>query len=281
VAAAGNDALDDNGNTNNPVYYPAAYPSVVAVAACDLWGMRSYYSEFGNYVEVAAPGGSDAGSQSVTEVLSRTLLSTTLPGQDTWVNSASSSPAYIDYQPGTQQLYGYDQGTSMATPVVAGIAALLFAQNPVRTPEEVENILATTADKTGSDPYTNGWNQYEGWGRVNAYRALTLSSTYVPRSGGHASYNYPNPFKSGSGEKTYVVVPLGAGQTAKSVNLKIYDSIGHLVRNLEPAPGQVYPGSLISWDGRNDRNEAVANGVYPYRLVIDGAVYANKIVVKN
>jgi subtilisin family serine protease len=169
----------------------------------------------------------------------------------------------------------------MATPAVAGIAALLFAQNPARQPEEIENILATTADKTGSDAYANGWNPYQGWGRVNAYRALTLSSTYVPRSGGRASYNYPNPFRPAFGETTYVVVPLAAGQTAKSVNLKIYDSIGHLVRNQDVSAGQVYPGALISWNGRNDRGDAVANGVYPYRLEIDGTVYANKIAVKN
>ena len=46
----------------------------------------------------------------------------------------------------------------MASPVVAGVAAMLIAQNPARTPEDVENILATTADKTGSDAYANGWN---------------------------------------------------------------------------------------------------------------------------
>jgi subtilisin family serine protease len=281
VAAAGNDALDDNGKVYNPAYYPAAYPSVIAVASCDKQGVRAYYSEYGSYVEVAAPGGSDGGSQSLAVVLSQTILSTALPGKDTWVNSTSTSPAYIDYQPGTAQLYGYDQGTSMASPVVAGVAAMLIAQNPARTPEDVENILATTADKTGSDAYANGWNAYEGWGRVNAYRALSLSSTFVPLSSGHASYNYPNPFQPGTGQKTYVVVPLAAGQTAKSVNLKIYDSIGHLVRNQDLTSGDIYPGALVSWDGRNDRGEAVANGVYPYRLNMDGTVYTNKIAVKN
>ncbi len=254
VAAAGNEAVDKAGNPDNPVMYPAAYNTVIAVAACDSVGVRAYYSEYGDYVDVAAPGG---------------------------VPSASNSTSMLSTYPnGGAGAYAYLAGTSMAAPVVSGVAAMLLAQNPNRTPEEVENLMITTAEKTGRDVYGSGWNKYLGWGRVNCYKALTQASTFAPKTNGHASYNYPNPFQSEK-EKTFIVVPMQAGQTSVGATLKIYDIIGHLVHSQEVAPAQVYPGSLLTWDGRNDRGEAVANGVYPYRLEINGTVYTNKIAVKN
>jgi len=53
------------------------------------------------------------------------------------------------------------------------------------------------------------------------------------------------------------------------------------VRTLEVPAGQVTPGGVLVWDGRNDKGHQVANGTYPYRLELNGSMYLNKIVVKN
>ena len=109
VAAAG------NGDTNNP-RYPAAYPNVIAVAATNEEDRRASFSNFGSWVDVAAPG---------VGVLS------TVPG-------------------------GYDQfnGTSMAAPHVSALAGLLAAQG--RGPRAIrDRILRTALDlgPKGRDPY--------------------------------------------------------------------------------------------------------------------------------
>jgi serine protease len=113
VVAAGN-ANTDVGNAS-----PANCSGVVAVAATGKTGARASYSNFGTLIDVAAPGGD--GSSSVISTL----------------NSGSSTP-------GSDSYAGY-QGTSMATPHVAGVAALMFAIKSTLTPDQVESMLKSTA----------------------------------------------------------------------------------------------------------------------------------------
>lgn len=113
VVAAGNSTVNASNAT------PANCNGVVAVAATNRSGGRASYSNFGNVVDVAAPGGGAGGS-----VLSTLNTGTSSPGSDTYV--------------------GY-QGTSMATPHVAGVAALLYSVDSGITPDEVESILKNTA----------------------------------------------------------------------------------------------------------------------------------------
>eukprot|EP01114_Cavostelium_apophysatum_P016155 TRINITY_DN4542_c0_g3_i1.p1 TRINITY_DN4542_c0_g3~~TRINITY_DN4542_c0_g3_i1.p1 ORF type:complete len:595 (-),score=147.13 TRINITY_DN4542_c0_g3_i1:374-2158(-) len=113
VVAAGN----DNMNVSNAS--PANCSGVIAVAATGKTGGRASYSNYGTLVDVAAPGGD--GSYSVISTL----------------NSGTSTP-------GTDNYAGY-QGTSMATPHVAGVAALMFAAKSTLTPDQVESMLKSTA----------------------------------------------------------------------------------------------------------------------------------------
>ena len=71
----------------------------------------------------------------------------------------------------------YKDGTSMATPHVAGLAALILERNPRLTGQQVRDIIEKTSKKVGSTSYNinkpNGtWNSYYGYGLVDAHQAL-------------------------------------------------------------------------------------------------------------
>jgi len=113
VVAAGNSAV----NVSNAS--PANCSGVVAVAATGRTGGRASYSNFGTLIDVAAPGGDGASG----------VLST--------LNTGTGAPA--------SDSYAAYQGTSMATPHVAGVAALMLAVNTNLTPDEIESKLKSTA----------------------------------------------------------------------------------------------------------------------------------------
>jgi serine protease len=113
VVAAG------NSNVNASNANPANCAGVITVAAVGRSGGKASYSNYGANVDVAAPGG-DSGAG---------ILST-------W-NAGTTTPAGDNY--------GYMMGTSMATPHVAGVAALMLAKNPNLTPDEVEAKLKASA----------------------------------------------------------------------------------------------------------------------------------------
>jgi thermitase len=128
VAAAGNESTSQ-------VSYPAGFPGVIAVASTDQADNHSYFSNYGPYISVAAPG--------------QSILSTFISGQ-----------------------YRYLSGTSMATPHVTGLAALLLSKNPYLSPAEIKAVIEQTADDLG----TPGRDDFYGNGRINITKALeTLS----------------------------------------------------------------------------------------------------------
>ncbi|WP_416729755.1 Ig-like domain-containing protein [Fictibacillus sp. JL2B1089] len=124
VAAAGNDGT-------STMHYPAAYDNVIAVGSTTESDSRSYFSNYGYWVDIMAPG---------------SYIYSTLPYSS----------------------YGSMSGTSMASPVVAGVAALILANEPNLSNYEVEQRLYDTADYLGS-------SYYYGNGRVNARRALGIA----------------------------------------------------------------------------------------------------------
>ncbi|MFO1493395.1 MAG: S8 family serine peptidase [Lysobacterales bacterium] len=116
VVAAGNSNVDASGAT------PANCSNVLTVAATNRSGGRAYYSNYGTLVDVAAPGG-DVRSASTNGILSTLNAGTTTPGA---------------------QSYAWYQGTSMATPHVAGLAALILSKGS-RTPADVESLIKSNA----------------------------------------------------------------------------------------------------------------------------------------
>ncbi|MDJ0939151.1 MAG: S8 family peptidase [Woeseiaceae bacterium] len=117
VVAAG------NSNANAANYTPASCSGVISVAATNRNGGKSYYSNYGSVVDFAAPGGD------VTTGSQNGVLST--------LNSGSSSPGADNY--------AFYQGTSMAAPHIAGLAALMRSVDPSLTPDQVESTIASTA----------------------------------------------------------------------------------------------------------------------------------------
>ena len=108
IAAAGNEG-------RNAASYPARYPDVISVSATDAAGEKASYSNFGAGVDIAAPGGS--GTSETGRIIQNT------------VNPATGETVFVGFQ-----------GTSMAAPHVAGVAALIRATG-VDNPEEISNIL--------------------------------------------------------------------------------------------------------------------------------------------
>ena len=113
-----------NSNANADTYPPGNCPGAFTVAANNRSGGRAYYSNFGSVVDVAAPGGAQFFGNDSNGVLS--------------TSNAGADGAAADN-------YLYYQGTSMATPHVVGVAALLFAAKSDITVEEVEDVLRTSA----------------------------------------------------------------------------------------------------------------------------------------
>jgi thermitase len=158
------------GNANNNVpNYPADYSGVIAVGATNSDDTRTHPffwdpnsgSNYGSWITVVAPGNYIYG---------------------------------LNYQSNTD--FGwYWGGTSQATPHVTGLASLLYAQNPSRTQQTVKNIIVNTAQDQVGDPLedTPGWDQYYGYGRINAYSALTYVPNGINRPVNAGISVFPNP----------------------------------------------------------------------------------------
>jgi subtilisin family serine protease len=153
--AAGNEGVDY-------VNFYAAHPGVICVAACDSKDRYASYSNQGAEVSVCAPSNGDW-----------PLLAARAwwdPG-----TSVRGDGAWKFWADGVNRVgpYKHFGGTSGATPIVAGICALMLSANPNLTAKEVKDILQKTADKIG-DPseYVNGHSRKYGYGRVNADKAV-------------------------------------------------------------------------------------------------------------
>jgi subtilisin family serine protease len=144
VASSGNDG-------SGRVSYPAAFANSIAVGSTNWKDQLAPYSNKGSALDVVAPGGDMSSYHDPGGIYS------TMPTYDVYLTTNYS------YSKNYDQL----QGTSMATPQVSGLAALLFAMGG-KTNAEIRDIIESTADDLGK----NGWDRNYGWGRVNIYAAV-------------------------------------------------------------------------------------------------------------
>lgn len=137
IAAAGNEGWSTK-------LYPAAYDEVIAVTATDSSDNPAGFSNFGDWVEVAAPG---------VDILS------TFPTYNfTLHNSPYNKNLYYDYL----------SGTSMACPHVAGLAALVKSRFPNAAQDWIRTQIRYTVDDLGPA----GFDEHYGYGRINARKAV-------------------------------------------------------------------------------------------------------------
>ncbi len=155
VAAMGNDRTE-----GNPTAYPAAYSNVMAVAATGPYDTYAYYSQYGSHCDIAAPGGAMGLYHDPDGIYS------TMPTYDVYMTTS-----YSYYKN-----YDYLQGTSQATPYVAGLAALVWSVSSSLTPDEVQTIIEDSANDLG-DP---GKDEDYGHGRINAFAALQATRPAAP-----------------------------------------------------------------------------------------------------
>ncbi|MFX1499085.1 MAG: S8 family serine peptidase [Promethearchaeota archaeon] len=134
-----------SGNDNGAISYPAKYDSVIAVGAINSGLTRASFSNYGPELDLVAPG----------------------------VNIYSTCAGQLDTGNDGYQLLS---GTSMACPMVAGVCALILCTNPFMQSREVRWCLYNSTTDLGS----SGWDQYYGWGLVNAEAAVNYALTHFP-----------------------------------------------------------------------------------------------------
>jgi len=156
VFAAGNE-------NNSSVSWPASQSNVIAVGALNICDHRKDPNTSDSCNGGEGNWGSNFGS--ALDVMAAGMWLTTTDIVGDFGYSDSSTPVYgADYD-------GYFNGTSGATPIVSGVAGLLLSINPFMTPAHVQEVLQTTADDLG----VAGRDNDTGYGRVNAFKALTLA----------------------------------------------------------------------------------------------------------
>ena len=144
VIAAGNEDANASTHLSIPAAFSSVIDGVISVAAVANTGDLTDYSNYGSSVTIAAPGGS----------------------HDLGAGILSTVP---------RDMYEGMPGTSMASPIVAGAAALIKAENPNFTPADIESIITDSADK-----YREMSSLVEDGNFLNLKDALALAQTYQP-----------------------------------------------------------------------------------------------------
>ncbi|MGN1033731.1 MAG: S8 family serine peptidase, partial [Intestinibacter sp.] len=177
AAAKGVVTVCAGGNDNSTMkFYPADFDACISVINIDKDDQRAYDSNYGTKKDISAYG--------------REIYST------------------IPYSNGKR--YMYDSGTSMASPIVAGVVALMKSKNPYASVEDIKSALYSTADDIGKA----GKDSFTGYGKVNALEAVKA-----------VKKNMASPTIDTIDSSDTVVT----GTASKSATIKVYNSKGTLI----------------------------------------------------
>lgn len=241
--AVGNDSL-------NYVNFYAQHPDVIAVAACTSQGVHAPYSNMGMEVTVCAPSNGDW-----------PIIAARAWWDQGDTREQGERKYWIDgYNRGNQ--YKHFGGTSSATPLVAGVCALMLSANPDLTAREVKQILVQTADKIGNPAeYVNGHSRKYGYGMVNAERAVaealrrrgTSTPTPTPQPNPQPQPS-PQPVNTGTtGSKVFEVNANQMPRSGWGVQIGVYsnyDNVLSLVAKIKQQFGQAVYVAVSNQGGR-------------------------------
>jgi subtilisin family serine protease len=225
-----------NSNIDNTPQYPAVYSEVIAVAATDQQDVRAWFSNYGSKVDVSAPG----------------------------VNIYSTIP---------NNSFGFKDGTSMASPHVAGLAALIWSHNPDLNNAEVRKIIENSC--VNIDAKNPGYEGLMGKGRINAYRALSI--TPQPTISYSLVRKFEFPQKSSGSSSALAIGRKRIGWWTRTVLMfltqkpgseRIYflhPTMGRTLSSVDPIKNETI-GSM-EWDGTNILVANVTSGSGSINLV--------------
>lgn len=194
VAAAGNSGGEDS-------FYPASLPQVFTVGASNSEDEVTYFSTYGEHIDVVAPG--------------EDILSLRADSTDMYATGGASGiepDVHI-----VDEKYYLADGTSMASPCAAGVAAYILAASPGISSQRVRQIMEQSADDLlypygGDSLYSPGEDIYSGYGRVNLNSALELLSGRLAK----VDYPYENAIVSGD----VAILGTASGDSFKSYTLE-------------------------------------------------------------
>ena len=170
----------------------AVHPDVITVSASTSLNKKAAYSNWGTNISVCAPSNNAQPGMWFAQtgfIYSQPSIATSLPGRGMFTTDQLGAAGYSkgDFTP-------YFGGTSSATPVVAGVAALVLSVNPDLTVGQVKRILEETADKIvdlDTDAQLglrygsydeNGHSKWFGYGKVNALSAVKAAQKLTENS---------------------------------------------------------------------------------------------------
>jgi subtilisin family serine protease len=224
-------AGNGNANIDTTPQYPAVYPEVIAVAATDQRDRRASFSNFGTKVDIAAPG----------------------------VNIFSTVP---------DNTHGFMDGTSMASPHVAGVAALVRSKNPDLSNAQVRTVLTSSTDNI--DAHNPGFTGLLGSGRLNALKAVLNTPPRILPVTPLGHYPFPQPNAGSSTGLAFVprfpipllgLRPVLLFLTQQAGSERIYflnPANGAVLGSVDPVANDTI-GSL-AWDGTAIRCANVTTG---------------------
>ena len=265
VAAAGNKEV-----TPPRVLYPAAYNfgndgQVIAVSG----------TEINNGSEIFIPGFNYSPGTDPTGDPLNAFIDCSAPGADyRGLNDVGTT--------GTIHIY---LGTSISAPFVSALVGLILSINNSLIPIQIYDIITKSADKIGLNTYNSiGWNQYLGYGRINAYNALkytlehyggTIQSISISQVETRPTtfsllQNYPEPFNPST--KINFTIPKSG-----YVTLKVYDMLGKEIVSL--VSGYKAQGNYSIDFNSNIIARGLTSGIYIYQLKEDNDIQTKKMIL--